>query len=191
MPRTSDKPEKILAFIRAFTRRNGYPPSVREIGAAVGLRSTSTVHYQLARLREQGLLAGDAAKSRALTLADEPPRGVPLVGTVAAGQPILAEENVEGFLPWEGEDGCFALRVKGDSMLGAGILPGDCVIVRPQPDADDGEIVVALLGDEATVKRLSKRGKTVLLLPENPAYEPIDGSGAVILGKVRAVLRTY
>ena len=191
MPRTSDKPEKILQFIRDFTRENGYPPSVREIGAAVGLRSTSTVHYQLARLREQGLLAGDAAKSRAVTLAEEPPHGVPLVGTVAAGLPILAEENIETYLPWEGEDGCFALRVKGDSMLGAGILPGDCVVVRPQPDADEGEIVVALFGDEATVKRLSKRGKTVLLLPENPAYEPIDGRDAAILGKVRAVLRTY
>ena len=191
MPRTSDKPEKILQFIRDFTRENGYPPSVREIGAAVGLRSTSTVHYQLARLREQGLLAGDTAKSRAVTLAEEPPHGVPLVGTVAAGLPILAEENIETYLPWEGEDGCFALRVKGDSMLGAGILPADCVVVRPQPDADEGEIVVALFGDEATVKRLSKRGKTVLLLPENPAYEPIDGRDAVILGKVRAVLRTY
>ena len=191
MGRTSDKPEKILQFIRDFTRENGYPPSVREIGAAVGLRSTSTVHYQLARLREQGLLAGDAAKSRAVTLAEEPPHGVPLVGTVAAGLPILAEENIETYLPWEGEDGCFALRVKGDSMLGAGILPGDCVVVRPQPDADEGEIVVALFGDEATVKRLSKRGKTVLLLPENPAYEPIDGRDAAILGKVRAVLRTY
>ena len=191
MPRTSDKPEKILQFIREFTRENGYPPSVREIGAAVGLKSTSTVHYQLARLREQGFLSGESAKSRAVTLAEERPRGVPVVGVVAAGQPILAEENIEDYLPFEDEEGCFALRVKGDSMIGAGILPGDRVVVRPQPDADDRDLVVALLGDEATVKRLSKRDGKILLLPENPAYAPIDGTNAVILGKVRAVLRTY
>ena len=126
-----------------------------------------------------------------MTLADERPRGVPVVGVVAAGPPILAQENVEDYLPYEDDEGCFALRVKGDSMIGAGILPGDRVVVRPQPDADDRDLVIALLGDEATVKRLSKQGGRVLLLPENPAYEPIDGREAVILGKVRAVLRTY
>ena len=191
MARTSDKPEKILRFIRDFTQANGYPPTVREIAAAVGLRSPSTVHYQLARLREQGLLSGDASKSRAVTLTEAPPRGIPLVGTVAAGLPILAEENIEDYLPLEGEEGCFALRVKGDSMINAGILPGDRVVVRPQSDADDRDLVVALLGDEATVKRLSKQNGKILLLPENPAYEPIDGRGAVILGKVKTVLRMY
>ena len=116
---------------------------------------------------------------------------VPLVGTVAAGQPILAVENVEGYLPWEGGEGWFALRVKGESMKNAGILPGDKVIVRPQPTAENGEIVVALLEDEATVKRFSRQNGHILLLPENEAFEPIPGDEAAILGVVRGVVREY
>lgn len=128
--------------------------------------------------------------SRALPL-KRPQRYVPLVGSVAAGQPILATENVESYLPWEGGEGWFALRVKGESMKNAGILPGDKLIVRPQPTAENGEIVVALLGDEATVKRFSRKNGHIWLLPENEAYEPIDGDGAVILGLVRGVVREY
>ena len=126
---------------------------------------------------------------RAVRVSPAAPSGqVPVVGVVTAGQPILASENIEGYVPWDGEPGCFALRVRGDSMRDAGILPGDKVIVRPQPSAHHGEIVVALLGDEATVKRLSLRGG-VWLMPENPAYDPIDGSEAVILGRVKALYR--
>ena len=110
---------------------------------------------------------------------------------VTAGLPILAVENIEGYLPWDGEAGCFALRVRGDSMIGAGILDGDRVVVRAQPTADNGEIVVALLGDSATVQRFRKDGKQIWLLPENPAYDPIDGNQAQIIGKVKAVIRTY
>ena len=116
---------------------------------------------------------------------------IPIVGTVAAGQPILAQEQIDGFLPWEGGQGWFALRVKGESMKNAGILPGDLVIVRPQPTAENGEIVVALIEDEATVKRFSRKNGHIQLLPENEAFAPIDGDAAVILGLVRAVVRKY
>ena len=114
---------------------------------------------------------------------------LPIVGTVAAGQPILALENIDGYFPWEAGEGWFGLRVKGESMKNAGILPGDLVVVRPQPTAENGEIVVALLGDEATVKRFSRSGDEVWLLPENEAFEPIDSRDAVILGLVRGVVR--
>jgi len=190
MGRTSDKREKILRFVAEFTRERGYAPSVREIGEAVGLRSPSSVQYQLDRLREEGLVSS-AAGSRTVTLPAQRPGRIPMVGVVTAGQPIFAVENIRGYLPWEGEDGCFALEVRGESMVGAGILPGDTVVVRPQSTAEHGQIVVALLGDEATVKRLSLRDGQVLLLPENPAYTPIDGNNAKILGRVKAVLRTY
>ena len=123
--------------------------------------------------------------------AEPRPDRIPLVGTVAAGQPILAVEHIDGYLPWEGGEGWFALRVKGESMKNAGILPGDMVIVRPQPTAEPGEIVVALLEDEATVKRFSRRGGHVWLLPENEDFAPIDGDRAAILGTVRGVLRVY
>ena len=113
------------------------------------------------------------------------------VGVVTAGQPILAVENIEGYVPWEAEAGCFALRVRGDSMIEAGIFDGDKVVVRPQQTAENGEIVVALLGDSATVKRLRRRSGEVWLMPENPAYDPIDGREAQILGKVKAVIREY
>lgn len=189
MGRTSTKREEILRFLREYISANGYAPSVREIMDGVGLHSTASVHYHLAALRESGEISMEGNKNRAISLRRT--RGVPVIGMVTAGQPVLAVENIEGYLPLEEPDGCFALRVRGDSMIGAGILSGDKVIVRPQPTAEHGEIVVALLGDEATVKRLSRQNGEVWLLPENPAYDPIDGSNAQILGKVCGVYREY
>lgn len=190
MPRTSTKQQEILAYLTDFTADHGYAPSIREICEAVGLKSTASVHYHLAELSRQGLIAQDTGKKRAVSLRLPRHEGVPIVGVVTAGQPILAQENVEGYIPWEGGEDLFALRVRGDSMVGAGILSGDLVVVRPQASADHGDIVVALLGDEATVKRLSLHDG-VWLLPENPAYAPIDGREARILGLVRTVIREY
>ena len=191
MPRTSDKAEKIAAFVSAFIAENGYSPSVREIGEAVGLRSTASVSYHLQNLQARGVLLSPGAKGRkrALVTATRPGH-IPVLGVVTAGLPILAVENQEGTLPWEDPD-CFALRVRGDSMIGAGILSGDKIVVRPQPTADDGQIVVALLDDEATVKRLRRKGGKVWLMPENENYMPIDGDEAQILGVVKAVVREY
>lgn len=193
MARTSDKQEKILEFLNRYIEENGYPPAVREICAAVGLKSTATVSYHLGELKRQGRIQTESGKSRTISLTSPPPRGnqIPIVGLVTAGLPILAQENWEGTIPWEGEPNCFALRVRGDSMVGAGILSGDLVVVRPQSDAVNGEIVVALLGDEATVKRFHRDDSGVWLLPENPAYQPIDGREAQILGKVKALYREY
>ena len=196
--------QKIYDYIANTVRNQGYPPSVREIGEAVGLKSPSTVHFHLKHMEEMGVLTKGAGKGRALTLA-QPPQPVqeeaepaadriPVVGTVAAGSPILAEECVEDYLTFDtgGREGeYFALRVRGESMLNAGILPGDLVVVHRQPTAHNGEIVVALLGDEATVKRLSRRNGEVWLLPENERYQPIDGRQATLLGKVTAVVRQY
>lgn len=191
MARTTTKREEILQFLQRFMQDNGYAPSVREICAAVGLQSTATVHYHLNALRDAGLIGMDEMKKRTITLPGTRAGRIPLVGVVTAGQPILAVENIEGYLPWDGQADCFALRVRGDSMIGAGILNGDKVVVRPQNTAVNGEIVVALLDDSATVKRFQMRGGRVLLMPENPNYEPIDGTNAVILGKVKAVIREY
>ena len=175
--------QRIYDYIAQTIRTQGYPPSVREIGDAVGLKSPSTVHFHL-KHRE------------ALTLTEPLPEEnqIPIVGTVAAGTPILAEECIEDYLTFDaGGDSSqyFALRVRGESMLNAGILPDDLVVVRQQQTANNGEIVVALLGDEATVKRYSRRNGQVWLLPENEAYSPIDGHDAQILGKVAAVIRRY
>ena len=192
MGRTSSKRDEILCFLTKFTAENGYAPSVREICAAVGLQSTATVHYHLNALRQDGLIEMDNMKKRTITLSDSHRADrIPVVGVVTAGMPILAVENIEGYLPWDGEAGCFALRVRGDSMIGAGILDGDKVVVRPQPDAENGQIVVALLDDSATVKRLKKTGRDVWLMPENPSYEPIPGNEAKILGRVKALIREY
>ncbi len=192
MARTSDKQEKILEFLNAFIESNGYPPTVREICAAVGLKSTATVSYHLAELKRLGKVQGDSSKRRAISLPESPRYGrIPLVGVVTAGEPIFAHENIEGSIPWEGEPGCFALRIRGDSMIGAGILNGDKVVVRPQPDAQNGDIVIALLEDEATCKRFRRDDTGVWLLPENPDYSPIDGRCAKIIGRVKAVLREY
>ena len=193
MPRTSNKRELILRFVTEFIREKGYSPSIREIGDAVGLKSTSSVHYQLSQMQKEGLLETDCAKNRTITLPDTGSAlgRIPVLGVVTAGRPILAVEHIEGYLPWDGDSDCFALRVRGDSMINAGILPGDKVVVRPQQTAEHGQIVVAMLGEEATVKRLWRRGTDVMLMPENDAYDPIDGRQAVILGKVKAVVREY
>lgn len=192
MPRTTTKQAEILNFLTEYITQNGHGPSIREICDAVGLRSTSTVHYHLRALKKLGKIEMDELKKRTISLPDSVHgRMIPILGVVTAGLPILAQENVEGHLPWNGDPHCFALRVRGDSMVGAGILDGDKVVVRPQPTAMDGQIVVALLGDEATVKRLRLRDGEVLLMPENPSYSPIDGRDASILGLVKAVIREY
>ena len=191
MPRTSNKPQEIMDYVNQFIQENGYSPSVREIGAAVGLRSTASVSFHLQALQDKGLIQAPGAKGRKRALVTGArPGQIPVVGVVTAGVPILAVENQEGTLPWD-EPGCFALRVRGDSMINAGILSGDKVVVRPQTYADDGQIVVARLEDEATVKRLRRRNGQVWLMPENDAYEPIDGTYAQIIGIVRGVVREY
>ncbi len=192
MPRTSDKSDRILAFVKQFTHENGYPPSIREIGAAVGLSSTASVSYHLQQLQEKGLLQTAEGKGRKRTVVSSQRSGyIPVVGVVTAGLPILAVENQEGLMVWDGDPDCFALRVRGDSMIGAGILDGDKVVIRPQQTADDGQIVVARIGDEATVKRLCRKNGEIWLLPENDAYTPIDGSEAELIGLVKAVVREY
>ena len=196
--------QRIYDYIAACIQTQGYPPSVREIGEAVGLRSPSTVHFHLKKLADAGVIEIGAGKGRAITLThpaapsvpepEEPADRVPIVGNVAAGSPILAQECIEDYLTFHtGHPGDvhFALRVRGESMLNAGILPGDLVVVRQQAAANNGEIVVALLGDEATVKRFSHRNQHVWLLPENEDYQPIDGTHARILGRVAAVIRRY
>lgn len=191
MARNGDKAKEILDYVNQFLQDNGYPPSVREIGKGVGLRSTASVSYHLRQLQAKGLLQQAAkGQKRAIVTAHRAGQ-IPVVGVVTAGLPILAVENLEGTLPWDGDSSCFALRVRGDSMIGAGILDGDRVIVRPQSNADHGQIVVARLEDEATVKRLYRKDGKLLLLPENPAYSPIDASQAEIIGVVKGVYRTY
>lgn len=192
MPRTSNKAQLIVDYVNQFIQENGYSPSVREIGAAVGLRSTASVSYHLQALQEKGLLQSPGSKGRKRAIVTTVrPGQIPVVGVVTAGLPILAVENQEGYLSWDGDPGCFALRVRGDSMVGAAILSGDLVVVRPQQSADDGQIVVARIGDEATVKRLHRRNGKVLLMPENDNYAPIDGTEAELIGIVKAVVREY
>lgn len=197
MKQLTAKQQQIYDYIIAFTDEHGYPPSVREIGEYVGLKSPSTVHFHLKGLQSAGLITQAAGKTRAISVAAEaqPKKDkVPIVGNVAAGTPILAEECIEDYLTFdtEGLSGeHFALRVRGESMLNAGILPDDFVIVHQQQDARNGEIVVAMLEDEATVKTLQRRNGHTWLMPENPDYDPIDGDGAQILGRVIAVVRRY
>ena len=191
------KQQQIYDYILSFTQAHGYPPSVREIGEHMGLKSPSTVHFHLKGLRAAGLITQAEGKTRAISVSGEGLARrdkVPIVGNVAAGAPILAEECIEDYLTFDtqgltGEH--FALRVRGESMLDAGILPGDLVVVHQQQDARSGEIVVALFEDEATVKPLQRKEGKTWLMPENPAYEPIDGDHAQILGKVVAVVRRY
>lgn len=195
MPKKTQMTELIYEYLQKVIPEQGYAPSVREIGEAVGLRSPSTVHFHLKRLQEQGLIEKGDFKGRAIVLTDRREKNrIPIVGDVAAGTPILAQECIDDYLTFDcggREDEYFALRVRGESMLNAGILPDDLVVVRRQPTAVNGEIVVALLGDEATVKRFSKRNGEIWLLPENDAYQPIDGTYAQVLGRVTAVVRQY
>ena len=196
MAELSAMQQKIYDYIASCIREQGYPPSVREIGEAVGLKSPSTVHFHLKHLEEAGVISKGAGKGRAITLIEQslPENQVPIVGNVAAGTPILAQECIEDYLTFDtgGRRGeFFALRVRGESMLNAGILPGDLVVVRRQPTANNGEIVVAMIDDEATVKTYANRDGHLWLLPQNDAYAPIDGAYATILGKVAAVVRRY
>ena len=205
MANLTRKQQQIYDFILEFTNRHGYPPSVREIGAAVGLKSPSTVHFHMKGLEEAGVIVKAEGKTRAISLPgvplgpvaeEEDPHAdqIPVVGNVAAGSPILAQECIEDYLTFDtqglsGEH--FALRVRGESMLNAGILPDDLVVVHRQQEVRNGEIVVALFEDEATVKTYQNRDGHVWLLPENPDYQPIDGAEAQIIGKVVAVVRRY
>lgn len=196
MKELSTMQRKIYDYIAFCIQEQGYPPSVREIGEAVGLKSSSTVHFHLKHLEEAGYIEKGAGKGRAITLKAPASREnqVPIVGNVAAGSPILAQECIEDYLTFDtggNRDEYFALRVRGESMLNAGILPGDLVVVRRQQTAHNGEIVVAMIEDEATVKRFFREHGQVWLLPENEAYSPIDGTYAQILGKVAAVVRRY
>ncbi len=206
-PQLTQKQQNIYDYIVEFTAGHGYPPSVREIGAAVGLKSPSTVHFHMRGLEAAGYIVKTEGKTRAISLphapvaptttvveVDSDANQVPILGNVAAGSPILAEECVEDYLTFDtnGREGeYFALRVRGESMLDAGILPGDLVVVHRQEEAYNGEIVVALFEDEATVKTLRRRNGTTWLMPENDDYEPIDGTYAQIIGKVVAVVRRY
>ena len=204
MEKLTAKQQKIYDYIQTFSAEHGYPPSVREIGAAMGLKSPSTVHFHLKGLEEAGVIIKAEGKTRAITLSgtgrpvaeEQDPHAdqIPVVGSVAAGSPILAEECIEDYLTFDtqglsGEH--FALQVRGESMLGAGILPGDYVVVHQQEDFYNGDIVVALFEDEATVKTLRRKDGHVWLMPENPEYEPINGDHARLLGKVVAVVRQY
>jgi repressor LexA len=191
--------KEIFDFIRRYAAKTGYPPTVREIGKAVGLHSSSTVHAHLANLEKAGLLRRDPSKPRAIELLigrakrAMRPDGLPLVGQVAAGEPVLAEENIEEYVEIPNvigsDEGDYVLRIQGESMREAGILEDDYVVVRPSDDADDGEIVVALIGDEATVKRLYRESDHVRLQPENTSMEPIRTTEARVLGKVIGVFR--
>ena len=192
--------KEIFDYIGRYAGKYGYPPTVREIGKAVGLHSSSTVHAHLANLEKSGLLRRDPSKPRAIeVLVDKAksaiqPSGLPLVGNVAAGAPILAEENIEEYVDVPdvigGEDGDYILRVRGESMKNAGILEGDFVIVRPADEAPNGEIVVALVEDEATVKRIYRENDHIRLQPENETMDPIITRDAQVLGKVIGVFRS-
>jgi repressor LexA len=199
--------QEIFDFIRKYSAKYGYPPTVRDIGKAVGLASSSTVHAHLSNLEKVGLLRRDPSKPRAIELLDravgsavESVRGIvrsdgiPVLGTVAAGAPILAEENIEDYVSVPavagGDEGEFVLRVRGDSMKEAGILEGDMVVVHPQDTARDGDVVVALLGEEATVKRFFRESDHIRLQPENAAMEPIRSKEVRILGRVVGLLRS-
>jgi repressor LexA len=191
--------QEIFDYVKRYVSEHGYPPTVRDIGKAIGLASSSTVHAHLANLEKLGMLRRDPTKPRAIEVLKDKalevvtPVGLPVVGQVAAGQPVLADENIEEYVPVPGiaggDDGEFVLRVKGDSMKDAGILEGDFVIVRRQETAGDGEIVVALVGEEATVKRFFRENDHVRLQPENETMEPIRTREAQVLGRVVGLCR--
>jgi len=200
--------QEIFDFIKQYTAENGYPPTVRDIGKAVGLASSSTVHAHLANLERLGVLRRDPTKPRAMELLDRAAnavaggvrtamgggQGLPLVGSVAAGQPILAQENIEEYIAVPGEAGGsvgeFILQVRGDSMIDAGMLEGDYVVVRPQETALDGEIVVAMVGEEATVKRFFREADHIRLQPENATMEPIRSKDVTVVGRVVGLFRS-
>jgi repressor LexA len=194
--------QEIFDFIKRYSAKYGYPPTVRDIGKAVGLASSSTVHAHLSNLEKIGMLRRDPTKPRAIELLDRAAAGVrgfvnpglPVVGQVAAGQPVLAEENIEEYVQTPtfagGDDGEYLLRVRGDSMQNAGIIEDDLVVVHSQDVADDGDIVVALIGEEATVKRFFQEADHVRLQPENDTMEPIRVRDVRIIGKVVGLMRS-
>ena len=202
--------QEIFDFIKRYSSQHGYPQTVRDIGKAVGLTSSSTVHAHLSNLEKLGMLRRDPTKPRAIEMLDRAARdvtsavqgaigkvvapGLPLVGQVAAGQPILAEENIEEYVQVPqaagGEVGEYVLRVRGDSMIDAGILEGDFVVVRPQETATDGEIIVALVGEEATVKRYFRESDHIRLQPENTTMEPIRTTDVQVMGRVVGLFRS-
>jgi repressor LexA len=193
----TSRQKDVLEFIKASVRTKGYPPSVREIGKAVGLTSTSTVHGHLAKLEEKGFIRRDATKPRTIEIIEAQPFSpsvpIPLVGRVTAGQPVLAVENIEEYVPVPaslvGATAAFLLTVRGDSMIDAGILDGDMLIVRQQTTAENGDIVVALMGEEATVKRFFREKDNVRLQPENRTMQPIVTRHVSVLGKVIGLYR--
>lgn len=198
MRASEENQKKILDFIRREIEEKGYPPSVREICAAVGLKSTSTVHAHLNTLEKKGFIRRDSTKPRALEVLDNSVargRTVPLVGRVTAGLPILATQNIEDYLTLPqhmlGHDDLFCLRVQGESMIEIGILDGDIIVVREQNNAENGEVVVAMIDYEATVKRIFYEEKRVRLQPENRHMEPIYADNAQVLGKVIALFRQF
>ena len=198
MRESKNNQQKILEFIKQEIELRGYPPSVREICAATGLKSTSTVHAHLNHLEQQGLIRRDPTKPRALEVTDGSRtrgRSIPLVGRVTAGQPILAIENIEDYLvlpqSMVGRDEMFCLRVQGESMIDAGIYDGDILVIRQQNTADNGEIVVAMIEDEATVKRIFYEKNRVRLQPENPTMSPIYAQEVTVLGKVTDLIRHF
>ena len=199
MSRLTPKQQQIYDYILSFTDEHGYPPSVREIAQAVELKSPSTVHFHIKSLVAAGLLSQTEGKTRSITINPDraPARKdqIPILGSVAAGAPILAEEHIEDYLTFDTGDKAgeyFALKVRGESMLNAGILPGDLVVVHQQSSARNNDIVVALFEDEATVKTFRRENDGhIWLLPENDAYSPIDGEGCTVLGRVVAVVRRY
>lgn len=220
MKKLTKMQQKVYDYIAQFMTKWGYPPSVREICAELNFKSPSTAHFHILNLEKKGYLEHDAGKGRAIRLKGEAQAApavpaapaassnavdfmeerdarenrIPIVGNVAAGSPILAQECIEDYLTFDTgghDDEYFALRVRGESMLGVGILPDDLVVVHRQSIAQNGQIVVALLGDEATVKTLKRKGSEVWLLPANPDYQPIDGRECTILGRVVAVVRQY
>ena len=196
MGKIDAKLEKVLTFVKRYQMENGFPPSVREICSALNIKSTATAHYYLAKLEKQGHISKNANKNRAIILADSLEYvSVPLVGTVTAGTPILAVENLDGYYPLPpdlaDEDDSFLLKVKGDSMIEAGILDGDKIICKKAQTAENGEIVVALIADSATVKRFFKRNGKIILHPENQALSDIVVDEAYILGKVTGLIRKY
>ena len=196
MGKAGEKQRQIYEYLTLRAREGGTPPTVREIAAAVGLSSSATVHAHLNALAERGLISRSSGVSRGVALAPgEAPneRGVPILGTIRAGAPVLAVEEIEGYVPYAvGDSGeYFALRIRGDSMINAGINEGDLVILRSQNTARNGQIVAALLEDEATIKRLKLENGHAWLMPENPDYSPINGDEAKILGVVTALVRKY
>ena len=198
MGKIQAKLDNVHEFVKSYQNNNGYPPSVREIAAALGIKSTATVHYYLNKLKDEGIITKNANKNRAIALTEEslPFVSVPLVGTVTAGTPILAVENLDGYYPLptefaRDEEKSFMLRVRGDSMIEAGIYDGDKIICRKQETADNGDIVVALIDDSATVKRFFKRDGHIILHPENERLSDIVLDDVVILGKVTGLMRKY